>query len=74
MHGAYHIADGACGALYEENILDELPELTNEWVEAALRETDDPREGDYIRYQYGGYESVSRYEAENDYAFSENYA
>ena len=49
----------------EENILDELSELTNEWVEAALRETDNPREGDYIRYQYGGYESVSRYEAEN---------
>jgi len=29
----------------EESVLNELPGLTNEWVEAALRETDDPREG-----------------------------
>lgn len=49
----------------KENILDELNELTNEWIEAALQETDNPREGDYIRYQYGGYESVSRCETEN---------
>ena len=48
-----------------DSILDELPALTAEWVEAALQETGDAREGDYIRYQYGGYESVCRYEKRN---------
>ena len=50
---------------YHADILDELGTLTDEWVEAALAETDDPTEGDYIRYQYGGYERSCRYEAEN---------
>ena len=56
---------------YGDSILDDLPTLTDEWIEAALQETDDPREGDYIRYQYGGYESVCRCEKRNgsyDYA------
>ena len=47
---------------YHADILDELGALTDEWVEAALAETDDPTEGDYIRYQYGGYERSCRYE------------
>ena len=50
---------------YQADILDELGTLTDEWVEAALAETDDPTEGDYIRYQYSGYERSCRYEAEN---------
>ena len=50
---------------YGDGILDDLSALTNEWIEAALQETDDPREGDYIRYQYGGYESVCRCEKRN---------
>ena len=49
---------------YHADILDELGTLTDEWVEAALAETGDPTEGDYIRYQYGGYERSCRYEAE----------
>lgn len=48
---------------YDADSLDELSALTGEWIEAALRETDNPCEGDYIRYQYGGYESTCRYEA-----------
>ena len=50
---------------FHGELLDELSALTDEWVEAALAETDDPTEGDYIRYQYGGYERTCRYEAEN---------
>lgn len=50
---------------YHADILSDLSALTDEWVEAALAETDDPTEGDSIRYQYGGYERSCRYEAEN---------
>ena len=50
---------------YGSDILDELSALTGEWVETALEETEDPCEGDYIRYQYGGYESTCRYAVEN---------
>ena len=38
-----------------EDLYDELNGAIDAWVEAALEETEDPREGDYIRYQYGGY-------------------
>lgn len=47
---------------YDRNILDELTALSEEWIEEALTETDDPAEGDYIRYQYGGYKNSCRYE------------
>ena len=40
--------------------LRELKELCAYWIEEALKETDDPTEGDYIRYQYGGYRLVCR--------------
>lgn len=50
---------------YGDSILDDLSALTDEWIEAALQETANPREGDYIRYQYGGYESVCRCEKRN---------
>ena len=38
------------------HVMDGLTDAVTEWIEAALAETDDPSEGDYIRYQYGGYE------------------
>lgn len=44
---------------YDRDVLSELPALAGDWVERALQETDDPAEGDYIRYQYGGYEIKS---------------
>ena len=47
---------------YNKDVLDELTALASDWVEEALQETDDPAEGDYIRYQYGGYDSTCRYE------------
>ena len=40
----------------EENIQKELAAAAADWVESALAETGDPTEGDYIRYQSGGYE------------------
>ena len=40
---------------YGSDISDELHAAVTDWVEAALEETEDPAEGDYIRYQYGGY-------------------
>ena len=40
-----------------DDILDEMTDVAENWVEAALAETDSPTEGDYIRYQYGGYTS-----------------
>ena len=56
---------------YGAEALRELPALAGEWVEAALEETGDPTEGDYIRYQYGGYEVSCRYEATNGgYAYT----
>ena len=39
-----------------DDVMDGLTAEVSEWIEAALAETDDPSEGDYIRYQYGGYE------------------
>lgn len=44
--------------------MDELDEIVDGLVEEALQETDDPAEGDYIRYQYGGYETRYGYETE----------
>lgn len=46
---------------YGSDIFDELNEVIDAWVEAALEETDRPDEGDYLRYQYGGYTSHSSY-------------
>ena len=34
----------------------DISALVHELIECALCETDDPRQGDYLRYQYGGYE------------------
>ena len=46
---------------YGSDIFDELNSVIDLWVEAVLAETDDPTEGDYIRYQYGGYTYTSSY-------------
>lgn len=46
---------------YGSDIFDELNEVIDAWVEAALEETERPDEGDYLRYQYGGYTSHSSY-------------
>ncbi|MBR1811058.1 MAG: hypothetical protein IJ766_05340 [Clostridia bacterium] len=42
--------------VYEKELPDELPSLAAAWVEAAFAETDDPAQGDYLRYQTGGYD------------------
>ena len=48
---------------YGSDVYAELGEAVGSWFEAALAETEDPAEGDYIRYQIGGYDySVSRIE------------
>lgn len=41
----------------ENDIRPRLLKLADMWVNSAMQETDSPIEGDYIRYQYGGYES-----------------
>ncbi len=46
----------------DRDMLSELPALADSWVEEALAETEDPAEGDYIRYQYGGYSLNAGYE------------
>ena len=56
-HGLhYHAESITVTFTYGERIQKELTAVAGDWVEAALEETDDPAEGDYIRYQYGGYE------------------
>ena len=47
---------------YGANVFHQLSDLAKDWIEAALEETEKPTEGDYIRYQYGGYEITSQYE------------
>ena len=45
----------------ESGYNDALIEIAKNWVEKALMETDNPREGDYIRYQIGRYNISSSY-------------
>ena len=42
--------------------MDDIPALIKETVTFAMSETNDPREGDYIYWQYGGYELEYSYE------------
>ncbi len=44
----------------KRDMLAEMTAIVGGWMEAALQETERPDEGDYIRYQYGGYEQKSR--------------
>ena len=46
---------------YGSDIFNELNQIIDDWVDAALAETEDPAEGDYLRYQYGGYTYSSSY-------------
>ena len=56
-HGLHdHAAYITVSFSYSENIQKELTAVVADWMEEALEETDDPAEGDYIRYQSGGYE------------------
>lgn len=50
---------------YGSDIFSELNGVIDLWVDEALAETDDPTEGDYIRYQYGGYTYESSYVIED---------
>ena len=43
----------------------DISALVHELMECALFETDDPRQGDYLRYQYGGYELEYGYEEQD---------
>lgn len=45
------------------NILDECEDMVRTFMEEALAETEHPAEGDYIRYQCGGYTYKCSYEA-----------
>jgi transglutaminase-like putative cysteine protease len=50
--------------------LNEASELADELVEYAMYNTDSPTEGDYVRYQYGGYKlSYSKTDTENVYEY-----
>ncbi len=56
-HGLhYHAGSITVSFEYGEDIQKQITEVAGDWIEEALEETDDPSEGDYIRYQYGGYE------------------
>lgn len=52
--------------------MEDITEIVHQLMEYALRETEDPTEGDYIRYQYGGYEVRYSHEARADgtYAYT----
>jgi transglutaminase-like putative cysteine protease len=50
--------------------LNEASELADELVEYAMYNTNSPTEGDYVRYQYGGYKlSYSKTDTENIYEY-----
>lgn len=55
----------------ERDVLAEMTAMVDAWVEAALQETERPDEGDYIRYQYGGYEQkCSRRASDGGYFYT----
>lgn len=49
------IPDAPAGEGTGQPVLAQCETLVKDWMEEALAETDDPAQGDYIRYQYGGY-------------------
>ena len=56
---------------YDRDILSEIPRFVNAWMAAAVEETGSPVEGDYIRYQCGGYESTTSCDrADGSYTFT----
>ena len=50
---------------FDSDIYSELNDAVEAWMEAALRETDNPAEGDYLRCQLGGYAWDSSFAREN---------
>ncbi len=46
--------------------MDDISDIVREVMEYAVSETDDPTEGDYIRYQYGGYDLNYSHECSGD--------
>ena len=50
---------------YGSDIFEELNGVIGAWMEEALAETDAPDEGDYLRYQSGGYTYNSSYTIED---------
>ena len=55
----------------KRDMLAEMTAIVGGWMEAALQETERPDEGDYIRYQYGGYEQKSSCrQANGKYAYT----
>lgn len=55
------------------NNMDELSEIVRELMQYAAAETDRPDEGDYILYQYGGYELKYSFSLRR-FRFPESYA
>lgn len=56
---------------YGENILAELGGVVEAWMQEAMAETEASDEGDYIRYQTGGYTYTSSYAARDGRYFYE---
>ncbi len=54
-----------CYESFSDNMADIYP-MIDELVMFAMSETDDPREGDYIYHQYGGYRTEYSYEKTGD--------
>ncbi|MBP3761454.1 MAG: lasso peptide biosynthesis protein [Ruminococcus sp.] len=46
--------------------MEDIPALVKDIMDFALEETDNPAEGDYINYNYGGYELKYSFKQEND--------
>lgn len=55
----------------QDGYMDDVPPLVDELMDYAMAETDDPAQGDYIRYQTGGYDLDWRNdEGENDWTYT----
>ena len=51
--------------------MEDISNIVKELMDYAVSETDDPTEGDYIRYQYGGYDlNYSREQNGDTYSYS----
>ena len=55
----------------ETDVFAKVSEIADMWMEEAQAETEDPGEGDYIRYQNGGYyKNVSQSEVDGMYLYT----
>ena len=55
---------------YGMDIFGEINGAVDDWIEAALAETKDPAEGDYLRYQYGGYTTSVSYVVDDRWRYT----